>query len=864
MMREHNQTWPESPVTISYDYFAHQDLQKKDASDRINDAISLGISTQHGIKTHAKTSHETIKKYANNPFVPKRWDVLVDESVGYLMGLLAGDGGYSEKVMNAGRVGFTSADHQIAESFIKIVSEKFDAETYHGTRYDYWVNDPRLRQFIVTSGMGPKYSFEKSIPDAIWKSPKSVAVAFIQGLLDTDGMVSQIGRPSYCTTSAKLARDVQGLMLAIGVRSSRVFHANDFKGAWLIYPKIEDGFAQKIGFRLMRKQFLLKLKSEKKFRRTLTSYPPSMLKTLQSLHNNRSERGVGTLKRKVHKRVINCVFRKNVALSKDRISNMDEVLKLSGVPEFESFWMGGKIWWNRVKSAELTESELVDISVPETENFIGNGFINHNTVGALAVVCDHAWNTDRANITIVSVSQSVGLDSGIWEDLISEILPKYMAIGQGMRWIKKPFIAASTKKPALEVTNRHGTKSKIQLESLKFEHEVEERFKGKRYSMMYVPELSNFKKRKTFDIWAESLRMLHLKESEHLFLADTNPADEGEDSWIFHVWYLIRKMDYNEYSEFSKEHGWPVLPERSFLVFRDTLGLLEFTIDDNIFATQDRIDELIARYSHDQDLFNRYIKGMWVKATSDAIFASVFRPNIHIIGEVQTVGNPDPLILVPEESTWELLTGWDPGSSSNSAAVIIEKVIHKNERGRVEPWFKILDELVIVDTEHGIDEFTQRFVEKMHWWEERMGRNFSWKHWSDRSVFDMKEPRENRYYHQLIHAASGGEITLTAADRGPGSIKQRVDLFKRLLFENRVYFSADKCKDGTTMCRSMRRGKSEFATIQKGSQHKHVFDAITYCIASECYNELGDVVFNMLKQARRKESGDEGVISVKA
>ena len=491
------------------------------------------------------------------------------------------------------------------------------------------------------------------------------------------------------------------------------------------------------------------------------------------------------------------------------------------------------------------------------------------TCCAIACVCDHAWNTDGANAVIVSVSQSAGMESGVWEDLTNSTIPQYISAqeeqlgpGNGMRWVKKPYIASVSKKPACMVSNKFGTSSRIQLESLKYEHEVEERFKAKRYSMMYIPELSNFRKRKTFDIWAESLRMLHLREDQHLFLADTNPADDGEDSWIYILWYVVRTTEYEEYLTLCGERGLPKLPEKTFKAFRNSLGLMEFMIEDNIFASPERVDELIARYSHDMDLYNRYIKGIWVKATTDALFASVFRSGVHVIGEVGTTGNPDPMILMPEDSCFELITGWDPGSSSNSAAVIIEKFFKVNDQGRTVACFKILDELCVIDEEHTIDDFTERFVEKMRWWEERCGRQFIWRHWSDRSVFDMKEPRENRYYHQLIHAASGGLVTLVAADRGPGSVRQRVDLMKRLMFEDRIFFSADRCSNAVTMCKSIRRGPGELSTIQKASPYKHVFDAIMYGVASECYDELSSMVLDMLKQSRKTHQN--GVVSVRS
>jgi len=465
------------------------------------------------------------------------------------------------------------------------------------------------------------------------------------------------------------------------------------------------------------------------------------------------------------------------------------------------------------------------------------------TCGCLVALCDHAWRTDRGNIAIVAVSQSAGLDSGVWEDLVTSILPSYMSQNTGMTWVREPFVANVTKKPTCEVSNAFGNRTRIQLDSLKYEHEAEARFKGKRYSMMYISELSNFLRRKTFDVWGECLRMLHLKPEDHLFLADTNPADEGERSWIYQLWYVLRNTPTEELAD-------PMLA-----ALKQHLELVEFELADNLFVDRERIDELIGRYVHDQDLYNRYVKGLWIQASTNALFAQVFRPLRHVIGEIETPANPDPAIMVPEQSTFELGGGWDPGDSVNSAAVIIEKVLRKLPDGRTEPVFKILDELVIVNEDHTIDDFTQRFVEKMDWWAQRMGREYHWKHWSDRSVFDVREPRENKYYHQLIYEASGGRVTLMAAERGRKSVQQRVDLCRRLLFDDRLFVSNDKCPQAIAMFKSLRRGKSEIATIARGSPFKHVFDAIMYYIASECYDELQQSVLDTISAVREKKMG---------
>lgn len=470
--------------------------------------------------------------------------------------------------------------------------------------------------------------------------------------------------------------------------------------------------------------------------------------------------------------------------------------------------------------------------------------LSGKTLGCLHVMVDHAWTTDPANCVVISVTQSAGFDSGVWTDLIDTIVPEWIDADFGMEWVKTPATQNITKKPYFIVNNFEGNPVKFQLESLKNEKEVEPRFKSKRYSAMFVNELSNFKNPKTLLTWSECLRMIGLPDNRHLFLCDTNPADEGTKSWIYKYWFELPNIDLDD------EDGSLKLPQDQLQVMKmlqPLLGLVEFEIDDNTKVSADRVERLKAMLASSRDLYNRYVKGLWVTASTDALFVEVFRESVHVIGEVSTRSNPNPFIMVPEEDSFELLTGWDLGVT-NSAAVIIEKVIRGNK-----VIFKVLDELVIVGEDFSMDDFVTEFVAKMRFWMDFMGGKVRWKHWSDRSAFDMKEPVSNRYHHQIVWDASPEDlrIQLLAAARGQYSVRQRVDLMRKLLWEERIFFGAEMAPQSIDMLKSIKRGKTEMTPIRKGDPNKHVFDAIMYCVASEAYDEISMSVMKELRRGRK-------------
>ncbi len=365
----------------------------------------------------------------------------------------------------------------------------------------------------------------------------------------------------------------------------------------------------------------------------------------------------------------------------------------------------------------------------------------------------------------------------------------------------------------------------MQLDSLVNEDEVEKRFKGKRFSMIWVTEMAEtLRKRKSFDVLIEALRMPHLQPEQHTFLGDTNPSDEGEDSWMYQLWYMLMNDDDCD-------------PE--IQPFRDQLALIEINIEHNPFLTATEIALLKGQYKHDPDLYDRYILGKWTRSSRNSLFAAHFRAGRHVIGEAETPANPNPRLMVPEKECFELGTGWDLGVT-NSAAVIIEKWRRKKRDGKEELVFKILDEHVIVGEDFPMSEFITDFWERMKFWEEFLGKDVIWQNWSDASAFNRKEPIAMKYHHEEVWDVTDGAIRLQSADRRQGSVQRRIDLAKKLLFENRLLISAN-CPASIEMFKSIKKGSGVTNPIQRGSRHKHVFDAIMYYIGSELAMEIWGV-----------------------
>jgi len=452
------------------------------------------------------------------------------------------------------------------------------------------------------------------------------------------------------------------------------------------------------------------------------------------------------------------------------------------------------------------------------------------------VICEHMWETDRARVGIISPTVTSAADGGCWQLITEDVIPQWIAGDFGFEWIDEPFQEGVSKKLKCSIRNKHGTKSTLQLESFRdgaTEKEVAARFKNKMFSMLYWSEVGTWVHTQTpFDIITDCFRMPHLKRHQHLMLLDTNPEPPGEDHWLYQLFYKFRVADQSVLEKACSEKG---IDLKMLIERQKSLGLIEFFVPDNPYLEQADINELKTKYHHNQDLWDRYYLGKWTNAAGDGLFSDVFRPTLHVVGELETPINPQPAILLPSPETYELHSGWDPGVT-NYATVIVEQLFWPDEKGRDVPHFNVIDELVFLDSDLSIGEFTVEFMQKREYWEQQQGRPIRWGDFADRSVFDMRESISDRRQHVEVYNASGGKIRLVAVEKGDGSVRQRVDILRKLLFQDRIRFSKARCPHTIEAVQSLKKGKS--TPVDKTSRFKHCFDALTYVLSTLCYEEL--------------------------
>lgn len=200
--------------------------------------FSDGSKCNSGLE-HLWAVNTPVRAYRNNPYKIKSLQTIIDEGLivagnlrhripltepihfnsqevrisPYILGLLIGDGGLSDKY----RTTFTSEDNKLIEA-VDLGIAKFGCELKHSDKYDYFVKGSVkvLNNELETLGLHEKKSNEKFIPDIYKYNTVSNRTDILQGIMDTDGSISKIGVTEFVSTSKMLCDDVKFLVQSLG------------------------------------------------------------------------------------------------------------------------------------------------------------------------------------------------------------------------------------------------------------------------------------------------------------------------------------------------------------------------------------------------------------------------------------------------------------------------------------------------------------------------------------------------------------------------------------------------------------------------------------------------------------------------
>ncbi|MBM3152514.1 MAG: hypothetical protein FJZ96_10000 [Chloroflexi bacterium] len=325
------------------------------------------------IKFSRPAAHGSQKSYS----LPDR--LLPD--LAYIMGLLVGDG----TLTYTNYITLSTGDAFIEQEFRRIALKLFGYHTQLKTNgKDITISSKEIRLFFEHLGLGYEKAAGKQVPSSILAAPAEIVVAFLQGLFDSDGTADKkYGNVTFTSASRTLARQVHMLLLNLGIISSlRVkrtkslpCHQVDISGENAIH------FHEKIGFRLPRKRERSKFASDK--RMPNIGGIPHLFRTLKTIQARIVARKDKPEALKHNKR-INSIFYTyiptNRRLSYAKLAELSAYCHRNGVDarEIDSV-LKNRFFYDTVESVEEGKCHVYDLSVPDGNAYVANGFLSHNS-----------------------------------------------------------------------------------------------------------------------------------------------------------------------------------------------------------------------------------------------------------------------------------------------------------------------------------------------------------------------------------------------------------------------------------------------------------------------------------------------------
>ncbi len=451
------------------------------------------------------------------------------------------------------------------------------------------------------------------------------------------------------------------------------------------------------------------------------------------------------------------------------------------------------------------------------------------TVAVCHRIMRHLWETDGGRVGIIGKTIKNVKEAGVVRDFTDFVIPEWLRAnltsenGSTFAYTTKdtdgnlgPKVDGSTKTWYFRVRNYWGGESELMLYSLDHDADVEDKLKNTRFSCIYFPELDRFKDFRVFMVSYHQLRMFHLKPEQHLWIADTNPAEEGSDHFAYRIFYETEKLIAEN-------------PDDAEL-YRN-VRVIEMNFEDNPWLTEARIKAIKALYRHDQDMWNRYVEGKWVRFQPDGTFSDVFVGNVHTVGDASAKDEKDWEIIIPEENTTELISGWDMGDVNHSIHILCKRLTKAADSPQDQEYaYDVIDDLIFIKQKVSLEALTLAFLERKAYWEEKLKELYNvsrvrWRHWSDQSAWHYRAAID-AYDELIVRRTSLGEINLQKSMiQLAHSVKKRARMIRKLLFDNRLYISA-RCHGTIDMLKNMK-------DLSQDGIYKHAMDSLSYPLAAE-------------------------------
>lgn len=309
--------------------------------------------------------------------VPQYLDINLAE----FLGLLMADGCIHQshlKPFGSIGVSFGKDVEELLPRLNKFSVPNFGVEFKHKEKGDVFAwSKPLARWLEKITKKSSKKSKDYKVPQLILESSEEHICAFLRGYFDADGSIGNRYNDgiSVSTSSEQMSKDIQNLLLGIGIQSKRKYKKQKTNlGKFDIYEITITGshaiklFNEKIQFITQRKNSRLQNNMEKRKGKDLSLRIPYTLARKTVLKQYGSKENLtfcsnGRNKKYVSRKGLEKIRKANQNVNHNLLSKLlDEGLVFDQIKSITS---------NGVKN-------VYDLTVPEIRQFVANGIVVHN------------------------------------------------------------------------------------------------------------------------------------------------------------------------------------------------------------------------------------------------------------------------------------------------------------------------------------------------------------------------------------------------------------------------------------------------------------------------------------------------------
>jgi len=311
----------------------------------------------------------------------------IPEDIGYWMGALVGDGGYTQR----GHISFTNQDQnvveQVSDIFLKLYGKPLKKLNYPDKDYQYLICGVKIWDDLFQKyGFNSPVCGEKDIPSSIWSASKKTAAAFLRGLFDTDGCVTKPGTVvELSCKSPNMAKSVQQLLLRFGIQSKKVKQLNKKYNKYYYKVQMSSNnllkFREHIGFTIQYKKDRLDLGCNKTKNPNFDLIPRSMCMDL-ILSLSKKFKDDKITKSLLFRKYSNPHRLRTYEISYNTLSKiLDNSNIYSDTDEWKNLQQinDKNYFYDTIKSIDHGFNDTYDVYIPNDHSFLSNGFISHNS-----------------------------------------------------------------------------------------------------------------------------------------------------------------------------------------------------------------------------------------------------------------------------------------------------------------------------------------------------------------------------------------------------------------------------------------------------------------------------------------------------